>query len=130
MKQFTKSPIFGNILDWYRVWVNDQIEDSHYGEPGGYYDNNDDDDVMANEGNGIGTTEGPEVKPEVQPEVEQGEGEGDEISVDNDREPVESESRATSNFGAVHFLVIFIIIGAILVTGYLCLHNKKKVRAS
>ena len=114
-----------NLLDRYRVWVNDQMEDSHYGGPGGYYDNSDD-DVMANEGNGIGTTEGLEVKPEV----EQGEGEGDEISVDNDREPVESESRATSNFGAVHFLVIFIIIGAIMVTGYLCLHNKKKVSAS
>ena len=115
-----------NLLDRYRVWVNDQMEDSHYGGPGGYYDNNND-DVMANEGNGIGTTEleGQEVKPEVQPEVEQAAGEGD-----NDREPVESESTATSNFGAVHFLVIFIIIGAIVVTGYLCVHNKKKVSAS
>ena len=118
-----------NLLDRYRVWVNDQVEDSHYGGPGGYYDNNDD-DVIANVGNGIGTTEGQEVKPEVKPEVEQEKGEGDEVSVDNDREPVESESRTTSNFGAVHFLVIFIIIGAILVTGYLCLHNKKKVSAS
>ena len=40
------------------------------------------------------------------------------------QEPVES-----SNFGAVHFLVIFVIIGAFVVTGYLCLHNKKKVSA-
>ena len=112
-----------NLLDWYRVWVNDQMEDSHYGGPDGYYDN--DGNVMANMGNGIGTKEGQEVKPEV----EQGEGAGGEI-VDNDREPVESESRESSNFGAVHFLVIFIITGAIMVTGYLCLHNKKKVRSS
>ena len=32
------------------------MEGLHYGGPGGYYDN-DDDDVMANVGNGIGTTE-------------------------------------------------------------------------
>jgi hypothetical protein len=59
-----------NLLDWYRAWVNDQIEDSHYGGPDGYYD--DDDDVMADVGDEIGATEGQEVKQEVKPEVEQG----------------------------------------------------------
>ena len=42
-----------------------------------------------------------------------------------DKKPGESSSSVS--FGAVHFLMIFIIVGAAVVTGYLCLLNKKKV---
>ena len=40
----------------------------------------------------------------------------------------DDEPTGSSSFGALHFLTIFILIGAAVVIGYLCLHNRKKVR--
>ena len=62
-----------NLLNWYRVWVNDQQVEDLYNN-GGYYG---DDDLVTNVGNGIGATEGQEVRPGV--ELEGGGGNVNDI---------------------------------------------------
>ena len=56
-------------------------------------------------------------------------GEESEV-LDKNKESLTVSSGLPSVFGAWHFLTIFLFIGVAVIAGYLCLHNRQKVRAS
>ena len=71
-----------NLLDWYRVWVDDQqlqVEDQYNG---GYHG---DDDLATNVGNGIGATEGQVMRPEIELEGGKANDGGEEKHAEGDK---------------------------------------------
>ena len=49
-------------------------------------------------------------------------------SLGDDKDDVEYDRpQSSSSFGALHFLSIFLVLGVLVVIGYFCMHNRKKV---